>query len=95
MTSATRSHRPDTYLSSVERGERNLTLDTVSKIADQLGVEPLDLLQDTPPRRSGGYLGRAWSNDADASLDAVRADASLDAVRCAAPDVLEFMEPLL
>jgi len=38
-----------TYLSSVERGERNLTLDSVSKLADQLGVEPLDLLQDVRP----------------------------------------------
>lgn len=38
-----------TYLSSVERGERNLTLDTVAKLADQLGVEPLDLLQGNRP----------------------------------------------
>lgn len=35
-----------TYLASVERGERNLTLDTVSKLADQLGVDPIELLQD-------------------------------------------------
>lgn len=38
-----------TYLGSVERGERNLTLDTVAKLADQLGVEPLDLLQGNRP----------------------------------------------
>lgn len=35
-----------TYLGAVERGERNLTLDTVSKMAEQLGIHPLELLQD-------------------------------------------------
>lgn len=34
-----------TYLSSLERGQRNLTLDTVSKLADQLGFDPLELLK--------------------------------------------------
>jgi transcriptional regulator with XRE-family HTH domain len=35
-----------TYFSSVERGERNLTLQTLEKIADYLGVDPRDLLID-------------------------------------------------
>ncbi|MBX4170311.1 helix-turn-helix domain-containing protein [Rhodococcus sp. DMU2021] len=35
-----------TYLGSVERGERNLTLRTVEHLADQLGVEPIGLLVD-------------------------------------------------
>lgn len=39
-----------TYVASVERGERNLTLDTVSDLADRLGVDALGLLQE---RRSG------------------------------------------
>ena len=38
-----------TYLGGVERGERNLTLRTVEKIAGQLELEPLALLR--PPRR--------------------------------------------
>jgi transcriptional regulator with XRE-family HTH domain len=33
-----------TYFSSVERGERNLTLQTLEKIADFLGVDPRTLL---------------------------------------------------
>lgn len=33
-----------TYLAGIERGERNLSLDTLSKLAEQLGVDPLDLL---------------------------------------------------
>ncbi len=33
-----------TYMGSVERGERNLTLRTVEHIADRLGIAPLDLL---------------------------------------------------
>ncbi|WP_045258355.1 helix-turn-helix domain-containing protein [Microbacterium hydrocarbonoxydans] len=32
------------YLAGIERGERNLTLDSVDALADQLGVEPLSLL---------------------------------------------------
>lgn len=33
-----------TYMGGVERGERNLTLKSVERIADHLGVEPLSLL---------------------------------------------------
>lgn len=35
-----------TYIGSIERGERNITLQTVTKIAMALGVNPLDLLQE-------------------------------------------------
>jgi transcriptional regulator with XRE-family HTH domain len=34
-----------TYMGGVERGERNLTLKSVEKIAAKLGVEPLALLK--------------------------------------------------
>jgi transcriptional regulator with XRE-family HTH domain len=34
-----------TYMGGVERGERNLTLKSVEKIAARLEVEPLDLLR--------------------------------------------------
>lgn len=33
-----------TYMGSVERGERNLTLQTLEKIADFLAVDPRELL---------------------------------------------------
>ncbi|MGO4445073.1 helix-turn-helix domain-containing protein [Mycobacterium sp. 2YAF39] len=35
-----------TYFSSVERGERNLTLQTLERIAAFLGVDPRTLLDD-------------------------------------------------
>jgi transcriptional regulator with XRE-family HTH domain len=35
-----------TYLGGVERGERNLTLKSVERIAGRLGEDPLALLQD-------------------------------------------------
>lgn len=35
-----------TYVGGVERGERNLTLRTVERLADLLGVEAADLLVD-------------------------------------------------
>jgi transcriptional regulator with XRE-family HTH domain len=35
-----------TFLGSVERGERNLTLASVEQLAASLGVPPLDLLRD-------------------------------------------------
>ena len=38
-----------TYVGGVERGERNLTLRSVGRLADILGVEPLELLTVTPP----------------------------------------------
>lgn len=34
-----------TYMGGVERGERNLTLKSVEKIAAKLDLEPLELLQ--------------------------------------------------
>lgn len=37
-----------TYLGSLERGERNLTLRSVERLAHTLGVSPIALLQDRP-----------------------------------------------
>jgi transcriptional regulator with XRE-family HTH domain len=37
-----------TYMGGVERGERNLTLRTVERIARMLGLEPLELLSPEP-----------------------------------------------
>ena len=37
-------HVHRTYLGSVERGERNLTLRTVERLADDLGIEAVGLL---------------------------------------------------
>jgi len=33
-----------TYMGSVERGERNLTLKSVESLCDQLGVDPIQML---------------------------------------------------
>lgn len=38
-----------TYMGGLERGERNLTLKSLERIADQLGLDPLQLLR--KPRR--------------------------------------------
>lgn len=35
-----------TYMGGLERGERNLTLKTVERIAGSLGVDPLELLRE-------------------------------------------------
>ena len=34
-----------TYMGGIERGERNLTLKSLERIADRLGVDPVTLLQ--------------------------------------------------
>ncbi len=45
-----------TYMGGVERGERNLTLKSLERIAARIGLEPLDLLQpsEDKPRRPAG-----------------------------------------
>jgi transcriptional regulator with XRE-family HTH domain len=37
-----------TYMGGVERGERNLTLRSLERLAERLGVSPLSLLADAP-----------------------------------------------
>lgn len=37
------------YYSGIERGEWNLTLETVGAIADKIGIHPLELLTGDPP----------------------------------------------
>ncbi len=44
-----------TYMGGIERGERNLTLRSVERIADRLGVDPLELLRGAP----GGASARS------------------------------------
>ena len=39
-----------TYLGGVERGERNLTLRSVERLADRLGVPVRELIGDAPER---------------------------------------------
>lgn len=41
-----------TYMGGVERGERNLTLKSLERIAGKIGVDPLELLEPGPRRRS-------------------------------------------
>jgi transcriptional regulator with XRE-family HTH domain len=45
-------HINRTYIGGLERGERNVTLRTVERIALSLGVDPADLLAEHP---SAGY----------------------------------------
>ncbi len=40
-----------TYMGGVERGERNLTLRSVERIAERIGVEPLVLLDPKGAKR--------------------------------------------
>jgi len=37
-----------TYIGGVERGERNISLDAIWKIAEALGITPADLFGSTP-----------------------------------------------
>lgn len=43
-----------TYMGGLERGERNLTLRSVERIAEQIGVDPLMLMDPKAQRRLNG-----------------------------------------
>ena len=40
-----------TYMGGLERGERNLTLKSLERLADRLGLDPLELLREDSGRR--------------------------------------------
>ena len=49
LTQETLADRCDlhrTYIGAVERGERNVTLRTIERVAKALGVDPLELLRE-------------------------------------------------
>lgn len=65
-----------TFVGAVERGERNLTLRTVERISEQLGVHPLELLWDRDGvtvrlDRRGRFIGigEIPVGDAEAAAD--------------------------
>ncbi|HVX22409.1 MAG TPA: helix-turn-helix transcriptional regulator [Acidimicrobiales bacterium] len=37
-----------TFMGGLERGERNVTLQTVERLADRLGIDPVELLRGQP-----------------------------------------------
>ncbi|MGC2111081.1 MAG: helix-turn-helix transcriptional regulator, partial [Candidatus Korobacteraceae bacterium] len=41
-----------TYVGAIERGERNVTLDTLKQLADALGVSSAELISDQLPKRA-------------------------------------------
>ena len=41
-----------TYVSSIERGERNVSLENIFRLAEALGADPRDLL--APEKKAGG-----------------------------------------
>jgi len=41
-----------TYISGLERGRRNPTLDILVRLADSLEVEPAELLQESPVKKT-------------------------------------------
>ena len=47
-----------TYMGGIERGERNLTLKSVERIAHHLEIDALDLLREISPPRRGSASGR-------------------------------------
>ncbi|HVF06405.1 MAG TPA: helix-turn-helix transcriptional regulator [Frankiaceae bacterium] len=55
-------HVHRTYMGGIERGERNLTLKAVERIAGWIDVDPLDLLRpahgSAPARSDGGGAAR-------------------------------------
>jgi len=52
-----------TYMGGVERGERNLTLKSVERIAERVGLAPLQLLAGNPATPTGPAGGSAPVDD--------------------------------
>jgi len=42
-----------TYIGAIERGERNITINTLARVADALGVQATDLIQAQPSVENG------------------------------------------
>jgi transcriptional regulator with XRE-family HTH domain len=49
---AERAELHRTYVSSIERGERNISLQNIFRLAEALGVDPRELL--APEKKPGG-----------------------------------------
>ena len=58
--------RTRAYISSVEAGRQNATLDTLAALAKALDVEPKDLITATAPKR---HTGRSTKQPARGSRD--------------------------
>ena len=53
MALAERAGLHFTYVSSVERGERNVSLENIVRLAHALEVDPADLVTGLRPRQNG------------------------------------------
>jgi len=51
------------YLAGIERGERNLSLDSVDRLADDLGISPIILLNPSEDLGRARVLPRQFSRD--------------------------------
>jgi transcriptional regulator with XRE-family HTH domain len=56
--------QPQSYLGGIERGEKNISLDTIDKIANALGIRPVDLFSTYSETRKTDTLDKEKLADA-------------------------------
>jgi transcriptional regulator with XRE-family HTH domain len=80
------------YMGEVERGLRNISLETLEKVSRALGVSPIDILRASSFERSGQQQGRSSILEKHIALMSTRNARDIELIHSIAKDILTYVE---
>jgi transcriptional regulator with XRE-family HTH domain len=80
------------YMGEVERGVRNISLETLEKVSNALGVSPIDILRVSNVEPEGRVHGKSSVLEKHIAFMSMRSAKEIELIQRIAKDILAYVE---